>query len=214
MNNERRGFFKKIGIGASAIVLGTNINADEIDTSDSEFYTKVQPYENARIKLINNPEKALDYLKFNTTTKEISVLSPMSLEIIYYAAKELWKIDNNYTKYDSPLINITPEMFDLKEDWVISLDTIKNVRKAGFASYLDDTSRVNFYACVEILTERGLIFNDGGIAVENGEAMKVKNGNIEGFYQLSKADKPVKLDKHLKQILGLQEVTGMFYRIP
>ena len=230
MMNGRRGFFKKIGLGLAATVIGANLQASDIEIEvKGDFYVK-KPFTNPRFMstldyndvfkdavlkkhekgfTIEGPNIYVSVYNGSKQYRSITARTPVSMQTLYSAFKNEWKENPELIKYDFPFTAITPEQFQVQSGWKLDKD---NIRGGGFAIIDDDYKVIEEYAAVYVLSQEGYVFDERSIKCPNAGLVQVHDGKLQGSYQYAPDDKVIDLMTHIKNI-GVDEATYMSYRI-
>lgn len=113
---SRRSFFK-----AGAILGGTTLLADEPSKELENWHPKWVDIQDELQKTttINDPYELENFINFDTKNRIVSFSGDFNFTTrdLYSYSKEAWKNDRNLIKFPFSISAITPELFELQDDW-------------------------------------------------------------------------------------------------
>ncbi len=223
INKNRRGFISNLLLGGFGIITGVEgVEASEKDIISpikNPKFSQAIPWDEIILDLKGSFSKHKNYYTTENNNLSISVSRnrranpdvsyfiqpkvPMQLSDMYTAIRELFRRDDELIKFPFPIMSITPEMFVMNDDWNIDITMLRN----GGIKLIDGLE----YACVSILSEKGVITHNG-YKVPNDGLVPIKDGVIQGNYKYNESDIEVPLKNKIEEV-GCIKTTYQQYRI-
>lgn len=150
-----------------------------------------------------------------------------SLQALYSFLKEEWRTDSNLIKYPFPMEAITPEQFELKNDWNFSGVTTKNlIRDGGWAvkdangisteEYMNLTTLGSFYSVGDNAYYQQAAAGSGINTVFNGpvnQAIKIYESGAadeRGYFKIFLRGQGETYDSY--DLISNQNITALTYK--
>ncbi len=225
MDHSRRSFFRNVFLGGASSILGLEASTDipklrlpivnPSSTSElgiDDIYKDMEMlshreqhfiYSNDNIKIFIHDDR------WYLTPKK-----PMGMQMLYSATKQLWHNDPKMIRYPFPFVAITPEMYEVVDNWQMGVEFI---RGAGVKVHKNKTpySEEGLYFGISVLSQEGMVYDSNMIELPNSGLLRItKEGNTTGFYRKYTDDKLIPLQDHLEQTINISHLDYQFYRIP
>jgi len=224
---NRRGFLGNLlfsGLGLYTGVEASQFQEESFPTaiSNPTFSSPLNIddiYKDLQFKIVNEGKDRYELenknvkISFDGKDRKFRLKVPMNMQMLYSATKELWMQNLFIQKYSYPFMAITPEMFEVQNNWDIN---IEKIRCAGLK--VNKTTRPysteDEYCAINVLTQEGMVYDSNHIEIPNSGLLTIIDGKVSGYYRKNEGEKLLDLQAHLEKTIGIEKIHPIQYRIP